>query len=108
VAYIQEQPYQEGRPLTSIAEGEGHTVLVDSSSNSGEYSLECQVYMASTHDHVEGDEPRNQYDNELLADISADENTANAPQDKDEERRRVRRARNAKRAKHRRNTEAHV
>jgi hypothetical protein len=40
VAYIQELSYQEGRPLASIAEGEGHTILVDYSSSSSEYSPE--------------------------------------------------------------------
>jgi hypothetical protein len=49
--------------------------------------------MASVNDE---EEPGNQYDNELLTDISVDENMADAPQDEDEERRRARRAKNAK------------
>jgi hypothetical protein len=107
-AYIQELPYQEGRPLASITEGEGRTMFVDYSSSSSEYSPERQVCMASIHDHVEDDEPRREYDNELLVDISGNENTANTPQDEDEELRRARRAKNAKRPKHRQNTEAHT
>jgi 23S rRNA maturation mini-RNase III len=46
-----------------------------------------------------------QYDNEQLTDVSADEATADAPQDEDEEHRRIRRAKNAKRAQRRRNTQ---
>jgi chromatin segregation and condensation protein Rec8/ScpA/Scc1 (kleisin family) len=59
--------------------------------------------MASIRDHEDDDEPGNQYVNELLADITADENMANTPQDKDKERRR---AKNAMRAKCRRKAEA--
>jgi hypothetical protein len=55
--------------------------------------------MASIRDHVNDDEPRGQYDNALLADISADENTASTTQDEDEERRRASRVKNAKRPK---------
>jgi hypothetical protein len=106
VAYIQEVPYQEGKPLASITEGEGQSVLVDYSSSSGKYSSERQVCMASIRDHVEDDEPRREYDDELLIDISANESTANAPQDKDEERKRAHRVKNAKQAKRRQNAEA--
>jgi hypothetical protein len=52
--------------------------------------------MASIHEHGDEDEPGREYDDELLADVSADERTADAPQDKDEERKRIRRAKNAK------------
>jgi hypothetical protein len=54
-------PYQEGRPLTSITEEGGNIKLVDYSSSSYEYSLECQIW-----------ELGNQSDNKLLADISTD------------------------------------
>jgi hypothetical protein len=60
--------------------------------------------LASIRDHVNNDEPGGQYDNELPADICDDENTANAPQDEDEERK----AKNAKRAKCRLNAEAYM
>jgi hypothetical protein len=53
--------------------------------------------------NAEEDEHETQYDNEKLTNISADEPIADAPQDEDEEHRRVRRAKNAKRAQHRRN-----
>jgi hypothetical protein len=55
--------------------------------------------------NVEEDELGTQYDSEQLADISADEPTADAPQDEDEEHQRIRRAKNAKRAQRRRNTQ---
>jgi hypothetical protein len=49
-----------------------------------------------------------EYDAELLADVSADERKADAPQDDNEEYRRIRRSKNAKRAKRRRNMENHA
>jgi hypothetical protein len=86
VAYIQKLPYQVGKPLPPmIEEGEDHTVLVDYSSSSSEYLPERHVFMA-TIEHVE---VGNVYDNELAADISADELTTNAPQDEDQEHRRA-------------------
>jgi hypothetical protein len=51
----------------------------------------------------EDDELDPKYDNEQLADVSVDDPTADAPQDEDEEHRRLRRAKNAKRAQRRRN-----
>jgi hypothetical protein len=66
-------PYQEGRPLTSITEEGGNIKLVDYSSSSYEYSLECQICMASISDPDDKvSELGNQYDNKLLADISTD------------------------------------
>jgi hypothetical protein len=41
--------------------------------------------------NVEDDELDPQYNNEQLTDVSADELTADAPQDEDEEHRRIRR-----------------
>jgi hypothetical protein len=55
--------------------------------------------------NTEEDELGTQYDNEQLMDISADEHTADVPQDEDEEQRRIRRAKNAKRAQRRRNAQ---
>jgi hypothetical protein len=57
--------------------------------------------MASLRNAVD-DELDPQYDNEQLADVSADKPTADAPQDEDEEHRRIRRVKNAKRAQRRR------
>jgi hypothetical protein len=106
VAFTQELPFQEGKPLSPIAEeGDGRIVLVDYSS-SGEFSPQCHVYMASLHEHGDDDEPGREYDDELLADVSANERTADAPQGEDEEHKRIRRLRNAKQAKRRRNAEA--
>jgi hypothetical protein len=60
--------------------------------------------MASLH-NVDDDEPGPEYDAELLTDVSADECTADAPHDENEEYRRIRRLKNAKHAKHRQNME---
>jgi hypothetical protein len=62
--------------------------------------------MASLHEHDDDDEPRREYDDELLIDVSTDERTADAPQVEDEEHRRIRRIKNAKHAKRRLNAEA--
>jgi hypothetical protein len=86
-------------------EGEGKTVLVDYSS-SREFSTQCHVYMASLHEHDDDDEPGREYNEELLADVSTNEHTTNAPQDEDKDHRKIRRIKNAKRAKRRRNIEA--
>jgi hypothetical protein len=59
-------------------------------------SPDHQVYMASL---------RNADDDELLADVSADKPTADAPQDENEKHKRIRRLKNAKRAHRRRNVE---
>jgi hypothetical protein len=55
--------------------------------------------------NAEDDELDPQYDNEQLADVSADKPIADAPQDKDEEHRRIRQVKNAKRAQRRRNAQ---
>jgi hypothetical protein len=55
--------------------------------------------------NVEDDELDPEYDNEQLVDVSADEPTTNAPQDEDEEHRRIQRVKNAKRAQRRCNAE---
>jgi hypothetical protein len=52
--------------------------------------------MASIHDHSDDNKLSNQYDNELPADISADENMVNAPPNEYKAHRRARKARNAK------------
>jgi hypothetical protein len=102
VAFTQEPPFQEGRPLSPIVgEGERSIELLDHSLRAN-HSPDRQVCMASLH-NAEEDELGTQYDNEQLADVSVDEPTADAPQDEDEEQRRIRRAKNAKRAQRRRN-----
>jgi hypothetical protein len=58
--------------------------------------------------NTEEDKLGTQYDNEQLANISADEPTVDAPQDEDEEHRWIRRAKNAKCAQRRRNTQKHA
>jgi hypothetical protein len=101
MAFTQELPFQEGKPLSPITEeGEGRTVLIDYSS-SGEFSPQHQVYTASLHEHGNDDELGREYDDELLADVSADEGTVDTPQGEDEEHRRTQRLKNAKRAKRR-------
>jgi hypothetical protein len=52
--------------------------------------------------------PGPEYDNELLADVSADETMADAPQDENKEHRRIRRLKNAKHAQRRQNVENHA
>jgi hypothetical protein len=95
VALTQELPFQDGKPLYPIMEeGEGRTVLIDYSP-SREFSPQHHVYMASLHKHDNDDKPGREYDDELLADVSADKRTAVAPQDEDEEHRRIRRIKNA-------------
>jgi hypothetical protein len=56
VAFTQELPFQEGKPLSPInEEGEDKTQLVQCSSSS-EFSLDRHVYMASIRDHDDDDE----------------------------------------------------
>jgi hypothetical protein len=75
---MQELPFQEGRPLSPIAkEGESSTELLDHNRIANHLS-EHQVCMASLR-NAEDDELDPQYDNEQLADVSADEPTADAP-----------------------------
>jgi hypothetical protein len=78
VAFMQELPFQEGKPLSPISkEGEGSTELVEYS-HTDETSPDRQVYMASLR-NADDDEPGPEYDAELLTDVSADERTADAP-----------------------------
>jgi hypothetical protein len=86
---MQELPFQEGRPLSPIAEeGESSTELLDHSLRAN-HSPDREVCMASVR-NVEKDELDPQYHNEQLVDVSADEPTANSPQDEDEEHRMIR------------------
>jgi hypothetical protein len=94
MAFTQELPFQEGRPLSPIAEGESSTELLEYSLRAN-HSADRQVCMASLH-NVEEDERGTQYNNDQLEDIPADEPIANAPQDEDEKHRQIRRAKNAK------------
>jgi hypothetical protein len=64
--------------------------------------------MASLRERDDDNDLGREYDDELLADVSADERMVDAPQNDDEEHRRIRRIKNAKRAKRRRNIEAHA
>jgi hypothetical protein len=57
---------------------------------------------------VDDDELGPEYDDELLTDVSADEPTADAPQDKNEEHRRIRQLKNAKHTRCRRNAKNHA
>jgi signal transduction histidine kinase len=102
VAFTQELPFQEGRPLSPIVEEGKSSIELLKYSLKANYSPDRQVCMASLR-NTEEDELGTQYDNEQLMDVSADEPTINAPQDEDEEHRRIRRAKNAKHAQHRRN-----
>jgi hypothetical protein len=78
VAFTWELPFQEGKPLSRITEEEeGSTELVKYS-HTVETSPDRQVFMAFLQ-NAEDDEPGPEYDAELLADVSADEHTANAP-----------------------------
>jgi hypothetical protein len=70
-----------------MEEGESSIELLDHSLRAN-LSLDCQTCMASLC-NMEEDELDPQYDNEQLADVSTDEPTADAPQDKDEEHRRI-------------------
>jgi hypothetical protein len=78
VAFIQELPFQEGRPLSPIEEeGESSTELLGHS-RTASHLLDRQVCMASLR-NTEEDDLDPQYDNEQLANVSADEPRANAP-----------------------------
>ncbi|RLM62141.1 GAG-POL precursor [Panicum miliaceum] len=104
VAFTQGLPFQEGRPLSPIAEErESSTELLEYNLMAN-HSPDRQVCMASLR-NAEDDELDPQYDNEQLEDVLADEPTADAPQDEDEEHRWIRRVRNAKRAQRRCNTQ---
>jgi hypothetical protein len=101
LAFTQELPFQEGKPLSPvIEEEEGGTILVDYSS-SGEFCPQHHIYMASLHEREDDDEPGREYDDELLVDVSANERTTDARQDDDEEQKRIWRIKNTKRAKRR-------
>jgi signal transduction histidine kinase len=107
MAFMPELPFQEGKPLSPIAEeGDGSTELLEYS-HTANNSPDRQVYIASLRD-ADDDELGPEYDDEQLADVSADEPTAEAPQDKNEEHRRIWRMKNAKRAQRRRNMENHA
>jgi hypothetical protein len=84
-----------------VEEGETSTELLEYSLMAN-HSPDRQVYMASLR-NAEDDELDPQYDNEQLADVSADEPIADAPQDEDEEHRRIRWVKNAKHTQRRRN-----
>jgi uncharacterized iron-regulated protein len=94
MAFTQELPFQEGKPLSRISEeGEGSRELVENS-HMAESSPDRQVYMASLR-NVDDDEKNSEYDAELLTDVSADERMADAPQGENEKYRRIRWLKNA-------------
>jgi hypothetical protein len=97
VAFTQELPFQEGKPVSPIAEeGDSSTELLEYS-HMANNSPNRQIYMASLR-NADDDELGPEYDDEQLMDVSANEPMADAPQDKNEEHRRIRRLKNAKRA----------
>jgi hypothetical protein len=77
VAFTQERPFQEGKPLSPIVE-------------EGDGSIELLEY-SHTANNVDDDELGPEYDDEQLTDVSADEPMADTPQDENEEHRRIRR-----------------
>jgi hypothetical protein len=78
VAFTQELPFQEGKPLSPISEeGESRTELLEYILTAN-HSPDRQVCRASLR-NAEDDELDPKYDNEQLADVSADEPTADAP-----------------------------
>jgi hypothetical protein len=80
VGFMQELPFHEGKPLYHITgEEEGSTELVEYS-----HTAETSSDMASLR-NTEDNEPGPEYDAKLLMDVSADERTADAPQDENEE-----------------------
>jgi hypothetical protein len=78
VAFTQELPFQEGNPLSRIAEEEEGSAELLEYSHTAETSPDRQVYMASLH-NAEDDELGPEYDAKLLADVSVDECIADAP-----------------------------
>jgi hypothetical protein len=102
VPFTQGLPFQKGRPLSPITEeGESSTELLEYSLRANHLS-DRQVCIASLR-NAEDDKLDPQYDNEELVDVLADELTADAPQDEDEEHRRIRRVKNSKCAQRMRN-----
>jgi hypothetical protein len=83
VAFTQELPFQEGKPLSRILEdGEGSTELIKYS-HTAQSSLDRQVYMASLH-NADDDEPGPEFDTKIFTDVSTDKRTVDAPHDENE------------------------
>jgi hypothetical protein len=75
---MQELPFQEGKPLSPVAEeGDSSTELLEYSLTANN-SPDRQVYMAFLR-NADDDELGPEYDDEQLVDVSANEPTANAP-----------------------------
>jgi hypothetical protein len=88
VAFMQELPFQEGKPLSPIVEeGDSSTELLKYNLTTNN-SLDRQVYIASLR-NADDDEQGPKYDDDQLAEVSADEPIADAPQDENEEHRRI-------------------
>jgi hypothetical protein len=78
VAFTQELPFQEGKPLSPIAEeGDDNTELLEYS-HMVNNSPDRQVYMASLR-NADDDELCLEYNDEQLADVSTNKPTTNAP-----------------------------
>jgi hypothetical protein len=78
VAFTQELPFQEDKPLSPISEeGDGSTELLEYS-HMVDNSPDHQVYMASLC-NMDDDELGPEYDDELLMDVSAEEHTTDTP-----------------------------
>lgn len=63
VAFTQEVPCQEGRPLSPVSKERGKKTKLVEYSSSGENSPARHVFMASFHEHGDNDEPGREYDN---------------------------------------------
>jgi hypothetical protein len=79
-----------------MEEGDGSTELLEYS-HTANNSPDRQVYMASLC-NADDDELGLEYDDEQLADVSADEPMADAPHNENKEHQRIRRLKNAKHA----------
>jgi hypothetical protein len=90
VAYLDSLPFQEGTPLAPAVE---HTPTEVTTSDSSLGSPDCQVFMTTN----ETPGPSGTLPDRYLEDISADELSANAPDDETDANKNARRERNRKR-----------
>jgi hypothetical protein len=78
VDFMQELLFQGGKPLSPIAEEGDDSIELLEYSHTADNSPDHQVYMASLC-NTDDDELGPEYDDELLADVSADDPIADAP-----------------------------
>jgi hypothetical protein len=102
VAFMQELPFQKGKPLSPIFEEGKCSIELLEYGHTVDNSPDHQVYMASLR-NADDDEPGPEYDTERLVDMSTDERTMDAPKDENKEHKRIRRLKNAKHAQRRQN-----